>query len=620
MASLLTHAAVPLIAKGAVPVPGIDRRVTIAAVLLSCWPDLDYATLAFEVRPNEPFGHRGITHSLVVAAVLSLAVTVVGFRGLGLGSRTWWRVAAFLFFAAASHGLLDAVTSGDIGVALFAPLDNKRHFLPLKRIPCCPVGINEYLGYWGIMTIANEILYVILPLALAVSFIRLAVADGIGAAARRLRLSGLAWAACLVILRTTMPDFKPTLPRTMRPINTMQAGMLRDIPVDGLPVGKLTTRLSELSSLGLFDRTLTPAVATWSSSFFPFWFGSEGGRWMDGAPTLTWRTLFGFAAPTEADARQWLLAADHGDTAAQQRLFSLAPTEKLDLVTGRWTFPATGQSLARTHNARPRPRYWSGRCNGIANASLNEPEPFRVVDVIGVDGSHVRFHPNDIKSLLAVAYDQTPTMTIVGEVCVTVSFDAPATCSMSPAVLVVALLNRIGLARQSFLIDALPTVAKQYYAIAGARVHAGTPRRPLGVDMDSALAGKVASLVDVDIELTLSSTTLPYARGNQIDPAFPDGTHYLRVGLAPVVMKYSATLALDDATELIGGEWTGDPADGPDDMFMISGGPLLVGNRIELANEISWPLVRELAHASVDEGPSMPTVDLRTQCDGRCPM
>jgi hypothetical protein len=85
-------------------------------------------------------------------------------------------------------------------------------------------------------------------------------------------------------------------------------------------------------------------------------------------------------------------------------------------------------------------------------------------------------------------------------------------------------------------------------------------------------------------------------------------------------MKYSATLALDDATELIGGEWTGDPADGPDDMFMISGGPLLVGNRIELANEISWPLVRELAHASVDDGPSMPTVDLRTQCDGRCPM
>ena len=34
-----------------------------------------------------------------------------------------------------------------------------------------------------------------------------------------------------------------------------------------------------------------------------------------------------------------------------------------------------------------------------------------------------------------------------------------------------ALLNRLGLAKDTFLIDALPTIAKQYYAVAGARVH-----------------------------------------------------------------------------------------------------------------------------------------------------
>jgi hypothetical protein len=530
---------------------------------------------------------------------------VVWFRALRIGSRAWWLVLAFLFAAAASHGLLDAVTTGDVGVALFAPLENGRHFLPVKLIASCPVGLNEYFGYWGLMTLANEVLYVVIPLALVVALVR---------ARKRGRtlIMGAAWAIGLVVVRNTMPDFKPTLPRIILPVDTPQAGMLKDIPLDDLPDGKLVTRLSDLRALGLFDKTLTPrGQATWSSSFFPTWFGGEGGRWADGAPRLAWRTLFGFSAPTEPQARAWLGSANAGDAAAAQRLFTLAPTEKLDLAQGRFDFPATNQSLARTHNAKPKPRYWSGRCNGIAAASLNEPEPFRVVDVIAKDGSHVRFHPNDIKSFLALAYDQPQTMTIIGEVCTTVSFDAPATCSMNPAVLVLAVLNRIGIARQSFLIDALPTVAKQYYAVASARVHAGEPRDVHGVTMDAGVAARAVSLVDVDIELTLSSTTLPYARANVLDPAGADGTRYERVGLVPVVMKYSATLALDASTELVGGVWTGEPPDGPDDVLIVSGGPVLVGDRLANADQISWPFVRALAHASVDEGAAIPTIDLR---------
>jgi hypothetical protein len=332
---------------------------------------------------------------------------------------------------------------------------------------------------------------------------------------------------------------------------------------------------------------------------------------MEGAPRLAWRTLFGFSAPTEAKARAWLAAASAGDAAAQQRLFTLAPTEKLDLAFGHFDFPATNQSLARTHNAKPKPRYWSGRCNGIATASLSAPEPFRVVDVIAKDGSHVRFHPNDIKAFLALAYDQPRTMTIIGEVCTTVSFDAPQACSMNPAVLVLTVLDRIGLAKQSFLIDALPTVAKQYYAVASARVHAGEPRKIGHEPLDATVAAHVATLVDVDIELTLSSTTLPYARANVLDSKSPDGTRYERVGLVPVVMKYSATLALDADTELIGGMWTGDPAEGPDDVLIVSGDPVLVGDKLANADQIPWPFVQELARASVDEGAEVPTIDLR---------
>jgi inner membrane protein len=620
MASLFAHAAVPIVARGASFTPKLKRRLVLVAVILACWPDLDYVTLAFEVRPNELLGHRGITHSLFVAGVLAALSALFFFRALVIGTRAWWLVFAFLFGAAASHGLLDAMTSGDIGVALFAPLENGRHFLPVKLIASCPVGLDEYFGYWGLMTLANELLYVVVPLALAVALAStITIPLRMSVAMKRTLAVAAAWAVGVVVLRATMTDFRPTLPRSLLPVDTPQAGMRSDIPHDDLPEGKLVTRLSDLRALALLDRTLTPTATSWSSSFFPTWFGGEGGRWMEGAPRLAWRTLMGFSAPTEPEAHAWLAAANAGDDAAQQRLFTLSPTEKLDLAYGRFDFPATHQSLARTHNAKPKPRYWSGRCNGIATASLSEPEPFRVVDVIAKDGSHVRFHPNDTKALLALAYDQPKTMTIIGEVCTTVSFDAPATCSMNPAVLVLALLNRIGLAKQSFLIDALPTVAKQYYAVAGARVHASAPRPVRHVEMGPTLAPPTTALVDVEIELTLSSTTLSYARANVLDPASSDGTRYERVGLVPVVMKYAATLALDDATELIGGKWTGDPPDGPDDVLIVSGGPVLAGDKLANADQISWLFVRELARASVDEGAPIPTLDLRTQCDGRCP-
>ncbi len=614
MASLFAHAAVPLITRGAVSLPKhLERRVIVAAVVLSCWPDLDYVTLAFEVRPNELLGHRGLTHSLIVAAVVSLACAAVAFRSLGLGSRAWWRVAAFLFGAAASHGILDAMTTGDVGVALFAPVENARHMLPLKLIASCPGGLNEYLGYWGLLTITNEVLYVVIPLALVVALVRARTPW------KRTAVAAAVWLALVVALRWTMPDsFKPTIPRILMPVDTPQAGELKDIPHDDLKDHKLVTELAQLRALDLLDKTLVPTEHVWSSSFFPTWFGGEGGRWMDGAPRLTWRTLFGFAAPTEAQGRAWLSAAST-DPEAQRRLFGLSPVEKLDLALGRLAFPATAQSLARTHNAKPKPRYWSGRCNGIATASLTEPEPFRVVDVITKDGAHVRFHPNDVKSFLALAYDQPRTMTVVGTVCTTLSFDAPATCSMNPAVLVIAITNRIGLARQSFLVDALPTIAKQYYAVASARAHAGNPRPVGDAPMDGALAGRVTSVVDADIELTLSSTTLAYARANVLDRTSPDGTRYERVGLVPVVMNYSATLALDSRGELIGGQWTGDVPDGPDDVLIVSGGPTLDGDKLATADQIPWSFVRELARASVDDTSAVPTVDLRTQCDGRCP-
>lgn len=604
MASLLAHAAIPFVTRSAARAPAaLERRLLLVAIFCATWADLDFSTLAFEVRPNEIAGHRGLTHSLFVATLVGVACAFAFFRSLGVRSRAFARVAIFLVLAGASHGLLDAMTTGQDGVALFWPFDSARHMLPFRLLASCPLGLDEAFGTWGFFTFANELLYVVLPLALVVTLLREPERRA------RVAVTAVLWALAVPTLRIALPQyFRPTEPREIRPIDTPAAGRLADIPRDGLPDEKLLTRLDDLRPL--FDVELTPSQAMWSSTFFPSWLGSYGGRWTEGAPRLVWRTLVGFSAPTSEQAHGWLAAAARGDATAQHRLFTLAPAEKLDIAFGHFDFPAEKQALSYTHNQRPRPRYWNGVCGGVASASIAHAEPFRVVDVTNATGDRIRFHPQDIKALLALSYALPKETRAIGELCDTIGFDSGATCSMNPAVLVVALANRLGVAKKSFLVDALPTVAQQYYAVAGAKIRVLGAPRPLGRErIDPALAPRVRSLVDVAMDLTLSSTVLPYERADIVASA--DGTHYARVGVVPVPMHYAATLALDESGALVGGVWTGDPPDGPDDVYLVGDPALLPNGNLQLADQIPFSFVERLADASANEGPGAATIDLR---------
>ncbi len=83
-------------------------------------PDIDVLGFRFGIPYGDPLDHRGVTHSLTFAAVLAGAIVLAGYRrGLpGLGPLRLW---SYLFLATASHGLLDALTDGGLGVAFFAP-------------------------------------------------------------------------------------------------------------------------------------------------------------------------------------------------------------------------------------------------------------------------------------------------------------------------------------------------------------------------------------------------------------------------------------------------------------------------------------------------------------------
>lgn len=127
-------------------------------------PDLDVIGFGFGIRYGDFWGHRGFTHSLAFAALLA-AVVLLGFkRDLPTPSRlSLW---TYLFLATASHGFLDAMTDGGLGVAFFSPFDNHRYFLPWTPIRVSPIGFRSFFTDYGLAVLESELLWIWLPSAL----------------------------------------------------------------------------------------------------------------------------------------------------------------------------------------------------------------------------------------------------------------------------------------------------------------------------------------------------------------------------------------------------------------------------------------------------------------------
>lgn len=127
MASLPSHAIAALGIGALFYKPDTPKRVWVVGAACSVFPDLDVIGFRFGIRYGDYWGHRGFTHSLLFAAVLASAVMLLGFRGAlpNISRLSMW---TYFFLATASYGLLDAMTHGGLGVAFFAPFDN-RYFL-----------------------------------------------------------------------------------------------------------------------------------------------------------------------------------------------------------------------------------------------------------------------------------------------------------------------------------------------------------------------------------------------------------------------------------------------------------------------------------------------------------
>jgi len=111
---------------------------------------------------------RGFYHSIFFAVILALIVMLLFFREDRLFSKTWILKLVFFSVITASHGILDALTNGGLGIALLAPFDNTRYFFPYRPIPVSPIGIGSFLSGWGAAVLFAEIVCIWGPIFLIV--------------------------------------------------------------------------------------------------------------------------------------------------------------------------------------------------------------------------------------------------------------------------------------------------------------------------------------------------------------------------------------------------------------------------------------------------------------------
>jgi len=160
MATVMSHA-LAAAAGGALFGRAIPGRAIFYGAVCSMVPDLDVLGFGLGIRYGDPLGHRGFTHSLFFAAIWAVLATLALFSKPADRER-WPAIGLFLFLATVSHGLLDALTDGGLGVAFFAPFDNTRYFFPWNPIAVSPIGAG-FFSPRGLAVLASEARWIWLP-------------------------------------------------------------------------------------------------------------------------------------------------------------------------------------------------------------------------------------------------------------------------------------------------------------------------------------------------------------------------------------------------------------------------------------------------------------------------
>lgn len=129
-------------------------------MVFSLLPDADVIAFRFAIDYAHPLGHRGFSHSLLFAFLIALMAAALPSFKNRRGS-----ILLFFWISAASHGALDALTSGGLGVGFFIPWSTERYFFPLRPVQVSPLTAGKFFTGRGLKILLSEFYAVWLPCA-----------------------------------------------------------------------------------------------------------------------------------------------------------------------------------------------------------------------------------------------------------------------------------------------------------------------------------------------------------------------------------------------------------------------------------------------------------------------
>jgi len=163
MASLFAH----LIIGKAISATNFSKKyylkVSFLAMISAVIPDIDVIGYFYHIPYQSPLGHRGFTHSILFALIWAIFIKICFFKNENWKKFQTYYIIIILFLSTLSHGLVDAMTNGGLGVGFFIPFDHSRYFLPWRPILVSPLGIKNFFTPYGLEVIGNEFIWLIIP-------------------------------------------------------------------------------------------------------------------------------------------------------------------------------------------------------------------------------------------------------------------------------------------------------------------------------------------------------------------------------------------------------------------------------------------------------------------------
>lgn len=189
------------------------------------------------------------------------------------------------------------------------------------------------------------------------------------------------------------------------------------------------------------------------------------------------------------------------DQLTEEEISALSPSEKYDILVGDKDFTLTREVWDGILQEASKTRFmaiWSGICNGWASAAVNLPRPASKVVVTSPQGKKVTFYPDDIKALTSLLWahsflkttkDLQPTDTqpedvvFYGNRCnkkrpkhdrsgrtleqTEYDFDPNECSDPNAGVWHLAIVNRIGRQKKSFVMDSQATAVIDNHPLVG---------------------------------------------------------------------------------------------------------------------------------------------------------